>query len=181
MSNFLNFLKNKSSFNNILTEKVKENGISKMILDNLKDIEEKEVLDKYEQLSNYPDAWQMYYEELEESYEADKIKKHHDFIESLIILNKMTDYDWDEYLYQPVFKINFNLILKHKEIISENVIEVICDGNHLFEDSNYSITYEEMFFRTFKNKIINSGGWRFLKQVESKYSKEFQEEMLKDD
>ena len=95
--------------------------------------------------------------------------------------NKMTDYDWDEYLYQPVFKINFNLILKHKEIISKNVIEMICDGNHLFEDSNYSITYEEMFLRTFKNKIINCGGWRFLKQVESKYSKEFQEEMLKDD
>ena len=179
MSNFLNFFKNKTSINNILTEKVKEDGISKIIIDNLKDIEETVVLDKYydiiQQNKNCNGGWYKYYNKLKEN----EIEKHENFLKSLIKLKVITISDWVYYINQKKFKINFDLILKNKDIIKSNLICILCTKHELFKENNYSIEYEEMFLRTFKDKL-GDGGFYLGVVVKDKYSKEFQEEILND-
>ena len=193
MTGYLNLLKNESIIKNLLTEKVKENGISKMILEILKDIEEKKVLDKYYNIifKKYKKYYEIgvfntehnkwydfkgwdkkYYSKLK----ANDIEECENFIKSLIKLKVFTYEDWSSYIYQKVIKINFNLILKNKDIICEELIFTLCKENHLFQENNYTIEYEEMFFRTFKNKI--QFGEIFLNSVRHNYSKEFQKDII---
>ena len=155
MTNYLNFIKNESSINNLLLKEVKEKGISKIILENLKDIEETEIL---EQKDSFIKKWNYF---------------NNDLLESLILTNNFTEENWENYLFFNM-ETNFDLILKYKNKIPLSVIYIICESLDCGIFEQYSLEYEENFLLEFYNEINECHGYIFFENSQ-KYTDTFKE------